>query len=142
MAKYARVVGDVAVDVSTNPGAEFHPTIAAQFVAVPNVVQRGWHLVDGTWTAPAPSEPAPAPAYPKVDAITFKLLFSPAERVALSAAKETDLVIADWFSIVDDPRLANVDLALQSTQDGLAYLVAQGILTTERRAQILSGQLQ
>jgi hypothetical protein len=35
-----------------------------------------------------------------------------------------------------------VDLNLKSTQDALGYLVAKGILTEDRKAQIIEGTLQ
>lgn len=143
MTNYARIINDVAVDVSSNPAEQFHPDIAAEFVAVPDEVRQGWRLVSGTWTEPAPVElSAPAVEYPKVSPVEFKLLFTPQERVAIKAARATDVVIDDFFDIVEDPRLTFVDLGLQSTQDALSYLVQQGLLTVERRQQILAGQVQ
>ena len=64
MSNFARIINDVAVDVSADPENSFHPDIAAQFVAVPDTVQAGWIKgSDGKWSAPAPTpEPAPAPA--------------------------------------------------------------------------------
>jgi hypothetical protein len=62
MAKYARVVDDVAVDVvSGNPTGRYHPTIAAQFKTVPNSVLVGSRLVNGAWQAPAAPQPEPEP---------------------------------------------------------------------------------
>lgn len=141
MANYARIISNVAVDVSTDPATQFHPTIAAQFTAVPAQVQRGWVLNNGEW-APPETAPQPAPAYPKVSPIEFKLLFTQAERLAINAARETDQKIADFFDLVDDPRLTYVDMGLQSTQDALTYLVHKGLITASRRLEILSGQLK
>lgn len=143
MANFARIINDVAVDVSSNPAEQFHPDIAAEFRPVPDEVRQGWRLVSGTWTEPAPVEPsAPAVVFPKVSPVEFKLLFTPQERVAIKAARATDVAIDDFFDIVEDPRLTFVDLGLQSTQDALSYLVQQGLLTVERRQQILAGQVQ
>ena len=145
MANYARIINDVAVDVSSNPAEQFHPSIAEQFEPVPDEVQHGWRLVDGTWTAPEPTpEPQPEPEVvaPKVSPVEFKLLFTAQERVAIKAARATDPVIDDYFDIVEDPRLTHVNLGLQSTQDALAYLEATGLITTARRQEILAGQVQ
>lgn len=42
MTTYARIVNDTAVDVSTNPSAQFAPAVAAQFVVVPDGVAPQW----------------------------------------------------------------------------------------------------
>ncbi|MGZ4953584.1 MAG: hypothetical protein ACXV8Q_00610 [Methylobacter sp.] len=52
MTNFARIINNVAVDVSINPVEQFHPDIAAQFEPVPVEVQAGWHLVGSVWTAP------------------------------------------------------------------------------------------
>ena len=145
MTNYARIIENVAVDVSSNPAEEFHPSIAAEFEPVPDEVQVGWVRNEGgEWEAPAPSpEPEPTPSEaPKVSPVEFKLLFAPAERVAIKAARATDPVIDDFYDIVEDPRLTHVDLGLQSTQDALAYLEAKGLITTARRQEVLAGQVQ
>ena len=145
MSNFARIVDNVAVDVSSNPAEEFHPSIAAEFEPVPDDVQVGWvRNEDGEWEAPTPTpEPTPAPTEsPKVSPVEFKLLFTPAERVAIKLARATDPVIEDFFEIVEDSRLTVVDLGLQSTQESLAYLQSKGLITDERRHQIISGQLR
>ena len=63
MANFARIIDNVAVDVSTEPALAFHQDIAAQFVEVPDEVQQGWLLVDGEWQAP-PAPPEPEPVEP------------------------------------------------------------------------------
>lgn len=87
-----------------------------------------------------PAEPVPVP--PQVSPVEFKLLFTAAERVAIKAARAATPVIDDFFSIIEDPRLTHVNLGLQSTRDALAYLETEGLITTERRGQILAGQVQ
>ena len=145
MSNFARIINNVAVDVSTNPQEQFHPDIAAEFEPVPDDVQAGWARNEaGEWEAPAPTpEPTPAPTEsPKVSPVEFKLLFTSGERVAIKAARATDPVIDDVYDIVEDPRLTHVDLGLQSTKDALSYMVAQGLLTEERRLEILAGLVQ
>lgn len=78
----------------------------------------------------------------KVSPVEFKLLFTAMERVAIKAARAEDPVIDDFYDIVEDPRLTFVDLGLQSTQEALGYLESKGLLTEERRLQILTGQVQ
>ena len=142
MTNFARVINDVAVDVSSNPANSFHPDIAREFEQVPDNVKQDWVRIDGVWSAPAPSpEPTPSEAT-KVSPVEFKLLFTSPERVAIKAARATDPVIDDFYDIVEDPRLTFVDLGLQSTQDALSYMVAQGLLTAERATEILAGVMQ
>lgn len=54
MTNFARVIDNTAVDVSTSPMDEYHPDLAAQFVEVPDTVERGWVLVKKSWKAPTP----------------------------------------------------------------------------------------
>ena len=62
------------------------------------------------------------------------------ERLAINPLKQTDEIIKDWFEILDDSRLTFVDLGLKSTQDVLNYLVTLGILTEDRKLQILKNE--
>ena len=145
MSNFARIINNVAVDVSTNPQEQFHPDIAAEFEPVPDDVQAGWARNEaGEWEAPAPTpEPTPAPTEsPKVSPVEFKLLFTAGERVAIKAARASDPVIDDFLSIIEDPRLTHVNLGLQSTQDALGYLETKDLITDARRVQILAGKIQ
>ncbi|MEL7966906.1 hypothetical protein AAG587_11065 [Vreelandella neptunia] len=154
MNNYARIKSNIAVDVSTDPASQFHPAIAAEFEAVPGEVQRGWRLdEDGTWLAPPapePFEPAePESQRPKVGPVEFKLLFTSSERLTLKELRNTDAALADFFEIIEDPRLQYVDLSLGSTAAGvdhcLSLLINAEIITESeadtRREQILSGTL-
>lgn len=141
--KHARIINNIAVDVVTdNPNDLFHPTVAMQFVEVPDFVENGWTFDGADWSAPPAVSPVtPSNIPPIVSVPTFKLLFTSAERIAINNAKTTDPVIADFFSILDDPRTAEINLALQSVQEMLDYLVSQSLLTAERKDEIVSGQL-
>lgn len=46
MKNYARIVDNVAVDVSSDPAAHFHPALATLFVEVPSEVRPGWRFGD------------------------------------------------------------------------------------------------
>lgn len=145
--KFARIVAAVAVDVLTEPPEGFFtPEIAAEFIEVPDEVQDGWLLNDGAWLAPATPGPDPKPMpapteSPKVSPVQFKLLFTATERVAIKTARDNDLVIDDFYDIVEDPRLTFVDLGLQSTKDAIGYLQSKQLLTAERAAEILTGKV-
>ena len=155
MNNYARIKSNIAVDVSTDPASQFHPTIAAEFETVPDEVQRGWHRdAEGGWSAPpepapAKPEPEPAPDRPRVGPVEFKLLFTSAERLTLKELRNTDAALADFFEIIEDPRLQYVDLSLGSTAAGVDHCIsllinAEIIADSEadtRREQILSGTL-
>ena len=145
--KTAWIENAVVRDTCTgNPESIFHPDIARHYdTPVPDEAQNGDPYVDGVWSAkpaPTPPEPteAPAPVPPKVSPIEFKLLFTAPERVAIKAS--ADAIVQDFFSIVEDPRLTHVDLALSSTQDALEYLTMVGLIGAGRKAQILTGVVQ
>ena len=73
-----------------------------------------------------------------ISPVQFKLLFTSEERVAIKSARTTDPVIDDFFDIIDDPRLSEVNLKLTSTIDALKYLVTKNLITEERKNQILN----
>lgn len=143
MANYARVISNVAVDVSNNPQKCFTPEIAAQFEEVPAKVQQGWLRDEsGGWFAPVPTPMPDVTESKRVSPVEFKLLFTSTERIAIKTERDSDAVIDDFFDIVDDPRLTYVDLGLQSTKDALAYLASKNLITEARREEILAGQVQ
>ena len=142
MTNFARVINDVAVDVSTDPANSFHPDIAREFEQVPDEVKPGWVRIDGEWAAPTPTpQPEPVPAYPKVTPVQFKMLFTSPERVAIKAARATDPVGDDLWELVEDPRMEYVDFGLKSVRDSIEYLATAGLIAPERVAEIISGTL-
>ncbi|PTQ86828.1 hypothetical protein [Nitrosomonas ureae] len=82
-----------------------------------------------------------------VDVITFKLLFTSQERIKAKELRHTDVLIDDFWSILDDPRSENVVMALPSIQDAIDYTLtainAAGLTidVAARKVAILSGQL-
>lgn len=125
------------------------PELSAQYVW--NFVQ--WvHAPDVLVSPVAPGEP-PSASAPAVTPPQFKLLFTPPERIALQrlrastdpAQQQVREALDDFFSILDDARLTEVDLALASTQAAVEQVltVLQGadVVTdvAARKAAILSG---
>jgi len=150
MTNFARIIDNVAVDVSADPHNSFHPDIAVEFVAVPDNVAPGWVKgADGKWSAPAPA-PAPVPAvtYPKVGPIHFQMLFTPEEAITADGLKATDKVLASFWKLVDDPRTDTIDLGLESVQNAIEYTLSVvkhagvDVDVPARKAAILSGVLK
>ena len=142
MTNFARIINDVAVDVSSNPAEQFHPEIAKDFVPVPDQVESGWSVSAGKWSPPAPVEPIiPAAVYPKVGPIAFQMLFKVDELVAIDAAKETNAAIRIFWKMLDDPRTDFVDLNLEPVQAMLRNLEAEGLIGAGRAEEILHGSV-
>lgn len=152
MSKFARIVDNAAVDVvNSNPVGIFHPDIAAEFVTVPDEIQNGWRYNPETEEWSASPEIATVDTQPEipqtVDVINFKLLFTSAERIKAEQLRATDAIINDFWLILDDPRTANVVMALPSIQSAIEYTLTkinEGGVTIDvqdRKAAILSGQL-
>lgn len=145
MANFARIIDNVAIDVSDNPEEHFHPDIAAEFASVPDTVTPGWRLVDEEWTAPeVPSVPEVVIEPKEVDPITFKLLFTSAERIAAKALRASDPAIDDFWTILDDPRTRSVDMRIPSIQAIIEHTLTACNVddVAERKAQILQGVMQ
>ena len=142
MTNYARIINDVAVDVSGNPAEQFHPDITKDFVPVPDQVESGWSVSAGKWIPPAPVEPiTPAVVYPKVGPIAFQMLFKVEELVAIDAAKETNAAIRIFWKLLDDPRTDFVDRNLEPVQTMLHNLEADGLIGPGRAEEILHGSV-
>jgi hypothetical protein len=147
--KYAILDGTRIRDIAPgDPNELYHPSVAVLYntqvpdEAAPGDFWDGLQLIKQVVPSTPVDLPPPPVVYPQVSPVQFKLLFTSPERIAIKAARATDPVVDDFFDIVEDPRLTHVDLGLQSTQDALSYLVSVNLLTTERRAEILLGQVQ
>ena len=75
----------------------------------------------------------------KLTPIEFKLCFTVAERIAIKALKDSNVIIADFLEVLDDPRLTEVNLSLQSNKDAIDYLISLSVVSAERKDEILSG---
>lgn len=155
MTTWARIVDNTAIEVTTlNPDTSFHPSLAAQFQAVPDGTLAGATRNGTGWTNPTPApEPGPVVALrrTKVSRVEFKQLLTSTERIAIRTARAYDGTDAtalaikagldDLFDILEDPALTFVDLTLPTTQDGINGLVVAGLIAPERAPVILEGWL-
>ena len=129
MKNQARIIDNVAVDVSTDPANCFHPTIAAEFVEVPTDVTPGstFNPITDTWTiAPVP-EPAPAPA--PVTPAAIRRAEIEAELTAIDAASARPLravLTATTSGGTADPadvaKLAELEAQAKALREELATL--------------------
>lgn len=158
MKNYARVINDIAVDISSDPSRDYHPTLAEQFIEVPKEVSYRWTLVKGVWTKPAPifteipaanNDPIPTPnpipptpvpvsdqADRRITRLAFLQRFTLTERLGIRAARTSDPMIDDFLIMTEAATF--IDLSREDTTQALGYLMSKGLLTTERVASILS----
>lgn len=139
--KYARIINNIAIDVRMDsPEDCFTTEIASQFVEVPDQIEDHWSLIDNVWKAPVISEPiAVTQLIPIISPVEFKLLFTPQERMAILVERVNDPILDDLFSILDDVRLKEINLNLESNKAVMAYLESKGLITGERKAEIMTG---
>jgi hypothetical protein len=147
MKTYARIVNGHAVDVVTvDPKTIFHPEIAAEFVEVPDGTDHGDTKNGDAWVKYIPPVPPEvvAPKPPVVTPPQFKILILEWLGAIYKAAQD-DIVIDTFVKIIDDPRLTEVDLALNSVQTGLKYALQKIGLSDDQIAaamtKVLSGVL-
>jgi hypothetical protein len=145
MTKKAWIENGLVRDVAhADPLTIYHPDIAALYSAdVPDDAANGDAWDGEVLTKPTPPAPVEPPVEvvkpPTVGVITYKMLFTSAERIAVKAS--LDPVIVDLQELMNDPRTTVVDLSLQSISDALDYMTALGLIAPGRKAQILTGEL-
>lgn len=85
------------------------------------------------YTPPAEPEPAPLREW---DSRTFRNRFTQAERFAIIEAAKSDAVLVEaQFQAASSPTIHAID---PETQQYMAYLVGKGLITAERKAEILA----
>lgn len=147
--KYARIVNDVATEifeplVGFTLEESWYPDVAILFTEVPDDVTVN-SIVDkkGKWTLAPVVEVGYTPInYTKVTPMDFQMLFTSKERIEMKTAIKTDEILEDWWSIVTNPQLTEVDLSLNSVQEALDYLVSLKIISDDRKLEILSGKVK
>ena len=123
-----------------NPSELFHPDIAVHYdTDVPDDAIVGAELVDGVWVNPVIDtviEATIVAPLPLLSPVEFKMLFTAEERIAIK--NSTDPVVQDFFELINDARLTQVDRNLQSVKDAIAYLASSALITEARAGEILS----
>ena len=76
-----------------------------------------------------------------VSPVRFKLLFTQDERIAIKAARVDDTKLDDFYTLLDDPRLTIVDLALPATQVAVTYALNKVASTLNYTAQQVTDRL-
>ena len=99
--------------------------------------EHGWRCGSAVYADPGKMLTLDQPL--KLSPAQFKMCFTAAERIAVKNLLATDAVLADAYSVLDDPRLTTVDLSLASNQAMIDYLVTLAVLTAERAAQVKAG---
>lgn len=140
MKNFARIVDDVAVDVSADPTAHFHPDIAAAFSQVPAEVRSQWRRIDGLWTPPPPPpEPAPVtwenanPQYWWIDVGPFLDRFG---AKALAITSSADPEVRGLLNLITPRKY--IDLKRADLPSLLGILIAKQYLTVEDVNAILT----
>ena len=140
MSNFARIINNVAVDVSTDPENHFHPDIAAMFVAVPDDVKPGWVLVDDSWQAPSIVAAPEASAPRHITPAAYFRRFTISEEAAIRTAAQNNMVLTVLLARVEAAKF--VDLDDPGVSDGLAALVHAELLTAERAEAIRTAPVQ
>lgn len=98
----------------------------------------GDDYINGVFVTQAPVyvEPPIVITSKPIPAIDFKLRFTALERVAIYAS--TNPIVKDFVSLLDDPRLQNVDVMLPTTIDAVDYLISLGLVNGSRKDIILA----
>lgn len=143
---FARIIDGVAADVSADPENHFHPTLAEQFVQVPDEVRVQWRLIDGAWQAPPAPEPAPEPEpapsltwanapaqYWWIDVGPF---FDRFGQKAIVITSSTDTVVAGLVTLIMPRKY--VDLKREDLPQLLGILVTKGIITNAEMQAVLN----
>ena len=82
-------------------------------------------------------EPVATPTVEWPNAMAFLLMFTPVERITAREARKTDLVLNDFFCLLElAPTVRNDD---PNVQAGLGYMAQQGYLAAARAGEILNG---
>ena len=146
--KYAWAENDTIRDVCqwATPAECYTPEIAAYYsTEVPDDIVNGATWDGSKWAnppAPVPVPPVPpVPQYSKtMTPIEFRLLFVSTERIAIKTAAKTDAIVEDFWSLINDPELTQVNVADAQIIEALDYLVTIAILTPARETTILLGK--
>lgn len=134
--RYAKIENEKVVNVIVLNDEDL-PLMPEDWVLVKSdTANIGDDYINGVFIVPAPVYIEQPVQIRKIPAIDFKLRFTIQERVAIYAS--VDPIVKDFCSLLDDPRLQNVDLDLSTTVDAINYLVNQNLITQARADEILA----
>jgi hypothetical protein len=102
-------------------------------VADDHPAELGWTYADGVFTAPTPP-----PVTKPINVVLWLSRFTPQERVAIRAARTSNPIIDDFWLMLEDVRLPEIDIALPSVEAGLDYLISLNLIAADRKAAILA----
>lgn len=134
MKRWALIEGDVVANVVEQ---DDEPQIGGTWVDITDTHVGPGYTYDGQdFTPPAP--PPEVRIITKVAMLTKRL--TTAEFVGILTASKTDPAIEAWKYVFD--AATQVDLDSQNTRDGMALLVAKGLLTQARADAILNAPVE
>lgn len=134
MKRWALIEGDQVANVVEQ---DDEPSIGGTWVDVTGLFVGPRFIYDGQdFTPPAP--PPEVRIITKVAMLTKRL--TTAEFVGILTASKTDPAIEAWKYVFD--AATQVDLDSQNTRDGMALLVAKGLLTQARADAILNAPVE
>lgn len=96
----------------------------------------GWVILSERPPAPPEPEPVPPPA-PEYTRLQFLFLFTPEEVITIQNAALTDPSVAYYNYMIN--AVVTLLLTDPTVIAGVNMLATQGVITTERAAQILAG---
>ena len=132
--KYAIIENNEVTNVTLWDGVtEWSPPEGSIAVACPDEVGPGWTYEDGTFVAP----PLPPSAPGTYTRLQFLFLFTPEEVVAIQDAALTNQSVMYYNYMIN--AVVTLQLTDQPVIDGVNMLATQGVITSERAAQILAG---
>ena len=153
--------------VPHDPTDFYHPDIAAKFIRVPADTELNAKKDGNNWINPPKPEPVevkepeiePAPVEDlkpqiyqgNISPVNLKMLFTTTERAAIREARKANSKstpekqvlkesLDDFFEILDDPRLIEIKLSNSLVLEILEKLVTDGLLTADRKDEILANK--
>lgn len=133
---YAYVQNNIALEVvESDPTTVFSPNYASLFIVVPEEVKAGWVRTGGVWAAPTTKTISTV-----MSLYAFRKRFTIAEKIAIKSLGVTDPILVVLEE--DTNTVAKLDMTHPDVAAVLSILVAKGILTAERRTEILTKPVQ
>jgi len=132
--RYLLISGGVVVNA-----VEYTPEAAAAVLGFDAIIQSdlggpGWAWSQENGLTPPQAQGA-ADYGAKISVRDFLRRFTLSERIAIREARQTDMIIEDFMSLMEAE--GTVRSSHPDTVAGMGYLVQQGLITQERAEEIL-----